>query len=86
VLNDEVVASTNGIPADLPTADPQNSALASEPDLHSIPHIESPSIILSGTHVPVTTPLKSNTWESTKENPNNKIWDLDGGGGIKNGE
>jgi hypothetical protein len=66
----EVVASTNGIPADLPTADPQNLTSASEPDLHSIPHIESPSIILSGTHVPVTTPLKSTAWESTSINPN----------------
>ena len=81
----EVVASTNGNPADPPTPDPQNSAFASEPDLHSIPDIKSPPKIQSGTHVPLTIPLKSNTWKSTSENPNKDIWDLDGGGGIKNG-
>jgi hypothetical protein len=77
----EVVASTNGIPADPPTPDPQNSALASEPDLHSIPHIESPPKIQSGTHVPLTTPLESSTWESTSINPNKDSSDLKGGMG-----
>ena len=79
----EVVASTNGNPADLPTYDPQNSAFASEPDLHSIPDIQSPPI-LTGSDLPVTTPLESDTCESTSINPN-KDNGL-GGGGIKNGE
>ena len=83
-LNDEVVALPNGIPADPPTPDPQNLALASESILHSIPDIKSPPKIQSGTHVPLTIPLKTKTWESTSENPNKGIWDLDGGGGIKN--
>jgi hypothetical protein len=83
VENAEVVASTNGNPADLPPADPQISASTSEPDLHSIPHIESPPKIQSGTHVPHTNPLKSDTCESTSKNPNKDIGPL-GGGGIKN--
>jgi hypothetical protein len=77
----EVVASTNGIPADPPTPDPQNSASASEPDLHSIPHIKSPPKIQSGTHVPLTTPLESSTWVSTSINPNKDSSDLKGGMG-----
>jgi hypothetical protein len=83
-VNAEVVASTNGIPANLPTYDPQNLAFGSVPDLHSIPDIESPPKILTGTPVPVTTPLESDTCESTSKNPN-KDNGL-GGGGIKNGE
>jgi hypothetical protein len=81
--NAEVVASTNGIPADPQTPDSQISASASEPDLHSIPHIQSPPKIQSGTHVPHTTPLESNTCESTSKNPNKDIGPL-GGGGTKN--
>jgi hypothetical protein len=79
--NAEVVASTNGIPTDPQTPDSQISASASEPDLHSIPHIQSPS--KSGTHVPHTNPLESDTCESTSKNPNKDIGPL-GGGGIKN--
>jgi hypothetical protein len=78
------VASTNGNPADLHTPDSQFSALVSEPDLHSIPDIKSPSKILTGNPLPVTNPLESNTCVSTSENPN-KDNGL-GGGGIKNGE
>ena len=80
-VNAEAVASTNGIPADLPTYDPQNSALASEPDLHSIPHIGSPP--KSGTHVPHTSPLESDTCVSTSINPNKDKEDLTGGMGDK---
>lgn len=75
----EVVASLNGIPSDPLHHDPQNSAATSEPDLHSIPDIRSPS----GTHVPHTNPLESNTCESTSINPNEDISPL-GGGGTKN--
>jgi hypothetical protein len=82
-VNEEVVASTNGIPADPLHPDPQNSALASESYLHSIPDIKSPPN-LTGNSFTVTTPLKSTTWLSTSENPNKEIWDLDRGGGIKN--
>jgi hypothetical protein len=78
----EVVASTNGIPADPQTPDPQFLATTSEPDLHSIPHIRTPPN-LTGTPVPVTTPLESNTCESTSINPNKDISPL-GGGGTKN--
>ena len=79
--NAEVVALSNGIPADPQTPDSQFSASVSEPDLHSIPHIQSPPN-LTGTPVPVTTPLESDTCESTSINPN-KDKGL-GGGGIKN--
>jgi hypothetical protein len=79
--NAEGVALSNGIPADPQTPDSQFSASVSEPDLHSIPHIQSPQN-LTGTPVPVTTPLESNTCESTSINPN-KDKGL-GGGGIKN--
>ena len=81
----EVVASSNGIPADLHTPEPQNSAITLVPDLHSIPHIESPPKIQSGTHVPLTNPLESNTCESTSINPNALNNDSKGCGGIKNG-
>jgi hypothetical protein len=81
--NAEVVASTNGNPADPQTPDSQISASASEPDLHSIPDIQSPPKIQSGTHVPHTTPLESDTCESTSINPNKDIGPL-GGGGTKN--
>jgi hypothetical protein len=79
--NAGVVALSNGIPADPQTPDSQFSASVSEPDLHSIPHIQSPPN-LTGTPVPVTTPLESDTCESTSINPN-KDKGL-GGGGIKN--
>jgi len=84
VLNEEVVALQNGNLADPPDPDPQNSALASETYLHSIPDIQSPPKIVTGNSFTVTTPLQSTTWQSTSENPNKEIWDLDGGGGIKN--
>lgn len=82
--NTEGVASTTGDSADLPTPVSQFSASLSEPDLHSIPHIESPPKIQSGTGVPHTNPLESDTCVSTSVNPN-KDNGL-GGGGIKNGE
>jgi hypothetical protein len=83
---EEVVASTNGDSTDPPTPDTQFLPLVSEPDLHSIPHIESPPKIQSGTHVPHTNPLESNTCESTSINPNKDNGLLTGGGGIKNEE
>ena len=79
----EVVASTNGNSSDPRHPDPQNSALGSEPTLHSIPHIGSPPN-LTGTPVPVTTHLESDTCESTSVNPNKDIGILTGGGGTKN--
>ena len=81
--NTDGVASTNGNSADLHTPDSQFSASVSEPDLHSIPDIKSPPKILTGTPVPVTSPLESDTCVSTNVNPN-KDNGL-GGGGIKNG-
>jgi hypothetical protein len=84
-LNDEVVALPNGIPADPPTPDPQNSAFASESILHSIPDIQSPPNVTVN-ELPVTIPLQSTTWQSTSTNPNTLNDDLKGGGGIKNGE
>jgi hypothetical protein len=81
----EVVASTNGNLADPRYPDPQNSALGTELSLHSIPHIGSPPN-LTGTPVPVTTPLESDTCESTSKNPNKDIGILTGGGGAKNAE
>jgi hypothetical protein len=81
--NTDGVASTNGNSADLHTPDSQFSASVSEPDLHSIPDIKSPPKILTGTPVPVTSPLESDTCVSTSVNPN-KDNGL-GGGGIKNG-
>ena len=83
-LNDEVVALPNGIPADPLHPDPQNSAFASESILHSIPDIQSPPKIQSGTHVPLTNPLQSTTWQSTSINPNALNDNSEGGGGIKN--
>jgi hypothetical protein len=80
------VASTNENPADLPPADPQDSATLVVPDLHSIPHIESPPKILTGNPLPVTSPLESDTCESTSKNPNKDNGLLTGGGGIKNGK
>jgi hypothetical protein len=79
----EVVALSNGNPSDPLHHDPQNSAATSEPDLHSIPDIQSPP--KSGTHVPHTNPLESDTCESTSINPNKDKGSL-GGGGIKNAE
>ena len=84
--NEGGVASTNGNPADLPTPDSQFSATLVVPDLHSIPHIESPPKILTGNPLPVTSPLESDTCVSTSENPNKDNGILTGGGGIKNGE
>ena len=80
----EVVALTNGNSSDPLHHDPQFSATTSEPDLHSIPHIKSPTKIKSGTHVPHTIPLESDTCVSTSKNPNKDTGDLTGGGGIKN--
>jgi hypothetical protein len=84
VLNNEVVALQNGISEDPPTTDPQNSAFAAEPDLHSIPDIQSPPKNKSGTHVPHTNPLQSTTWQSTSINPYVLNDNSKGGGGIKN--
>jgi hypothetical protein len=81
--NADGVASTNGNPADPQTPDPQISATTSEPTLHSIPHIQSPPN-LTGTPVPVTTPLESNTCESTSKNPDALNANSKGGGGTKN--
>jgi hypothetical protein len=81
--NSDGVASTIGNPADPQTPDSQFSATTSEPDLHSIPHIRTPPN-LTGTPVPVTTPLESDTCESTSINPNKDKGSLTGGGGIKN--
>jgi hypothetical protein len=77
------VASTNQNLADPQTPDPQFLTAASEPDLHSIPHIGSPPKILTGTPVPVTNVIESDTCESTSINPNKDISPL-GGGGTKN--
>jgi hypothetical protein len=82
--NSEVVALSNGIPADPQTPDRQFLPSVSVPDLHSIPDIKSPPKIQSGTHVPHTNPLESNTCESTSINPNKDKGSLTGGGGIKN--
>jgi hypothetical protein len=79
--NEDGVASTNCIPADPQTPDRQDSASPSEPDLHSIPRIGSQQNI-SGTHVPLTNTLESDTCESTSDNPNKD--NGPGGGGIKN--
>jgi hypothetical protein len=80
--NAEVVALSNGNPSDPLHHDPQNSAATSEPTLHSIPHIRTPS----GTYVPHTTPLESDTCVSTSINPDDLNDDSKGGGGTKNGE
>jgi hypothetical protein len=79
----EVVASTNGNSSDPLHHDPQNSALAAEPDLHSIPHIRTP--ILTVNQFTVTTPLESDTCVSTSINPDALNDDSKGGGGTKNG-
>jgi hypothetical protein len=79
------VALLNGNPTDPPTPDPQNSATLSAPDLHSIPHIESPPKILTGNPLPVTNSIESDTYESTNKNPNKDNGLLTGVGGIKNG-
>jgi hypothetical protein len=84
--NTEGMASTNGDSPTLPTPDSQFSATLVVPDLHSIPHIESPPKILTGTPVPVTKSLESDTCVSTSENPNKDKGSLTGGGGIKNEE
>ena len=82
----EVVASSNGNSDDPHTHDPQNSATTSEPDLHSIPHIGSPPKIQSGTHVPLTNHLESDTCVSTSINPDALNDNSKGGGGIKIGQ
>jgi hypothetical protein len=81
--NAEVVALTNGNSSDPLHHDPQFSATTSEPDLHSIPDIRTPPN-LTGSALPVTTPLESNTCVSTSINPNKDKGP--GGGGTKNGE
>jgi hypothetical protein len=80
----EVVALTNGNPSDPQTPDPQNSALAAEPTLHSIPHIRTPPN-LTVNQFTVTTPLESDTCVSTSINPDALNDDSKGGGGTKNG-
>ena len=80
------VASTNGESGNPLHPDPQNLASVSEPDLHSIPDIQSPPEILTGTPVPVTNVIKSDTCKSTSKNPNKDKGSLTGGGGIKNEE
>ena len=82
----EGMALTTGNPSDPLHPDPQNSASVSEPDLHSIPHIESPPKILTGNPLPVTNSIESNTCVSSNINPNKDNGILTGGGGIKNGE
>jgi hypothetical protein len=84
--NTDGVASENGNSPTLHTTDPQFSASVSVPDLHSIPDIKSPPKTKSGTHVPHTNPLESDTCESTSKNPNKDNGLLTGGGGIKNAE
>ena len=79
----EVVALSNGNSSDPLHHDPQNSAATAEPDLHSIPHIRTPSN-LTVNQFTVTTPLESDTCVSTSINPNKDTGDLTGGGGIKN--
>jgi hypothetical protein len=79
----EVVASTNCNSSDPLHHDPQNSALAAEPDLHSIPHIRTP--ILTVNQFTVTTPLESDTCVSTSINPDALNDNSKGGGGTKNG-
>jgi hypothetical protein len=80
----EGMASTNGDSADPPTPDRQFLATVSEPDLHSIPDIQSPPKILTGNQFTVTTPLESNTCESSSINPNALNDNSEGGGGTKN--
>ena len=79
----EVVALSNGNSSDPLHHDPQNLAATAEPDLHSIPHIRTPSN-LTVNQFTVTTPLESDTCVSTSINPNKDTGDLTGGGGIKN--
>jgi hypothetical protein len=81
----EVVASTNGNSSDPLHHDPQFSAATSEPDLHSIPHIQTPPN-LTVNQFTVTTPLESDTCVSTSINPDTLNNDSKGGGGIKNAE
>jgi hypothetical protein len=83
--NTDGVASTNQNLADPQTPDPQNLALALESYLHSIPLIQSPPN-LTGSALPVTTPLESDTCKSTSINPNKDKKSLTGGGGTKNAE
>jgi hypothetical protein len=83
--NAEVVALSNGNPSDLLHHDPQFSATTSEPDLHSIPDIRTPTN-LTVNQFTVTTPLESDTCVSTSINPNALNNDSKGGGGTKNGE
>jgi hypothetical protein len=80
------VASTNGESGNPLHPDPQKSTVGSVPDLHSIPHIESPPKILTVNSFTVTSPLESDTCESTSKNPNKDNSLLTGGGGIKNEE
>ena len=80
----EGMASLNGNPRDPLHPDPQNSALVSVPDLHSIPHIGTLPKILTGNPFPVTNSIESDTCVSTSVNPNKDNSLLTGGGGIKN--
>lgn len=84
-LNAEGMASVNGNPANLLHPDPQKLALGSEPDLHSIPHIQSPQKNERLTPVSQSNPLESKTCVSSSINPNALNDDSKGGGGIKIG-
>jgi hypothetical protein len=80
--NIEVVASTNENSSDPLHHDPQNSAFASEPDLHSIPDIQSPQNNKGLTDVSLSNPLESDTCVSIGTNPDALEAHLEGVGGI----
>jgi hypothetical protein len=82
--NEVGMASTNGDSPTLHTPDSQFLPLVSEPDLHSIPDIQSPPKILTGNQFTVTTPLESDTCKSSSKNPNALDDGSKGGGGTKN--
>ena len=62
------MASSNGNFSTPLSPDPQNLALPDEPNLHSIPHIES-SVKSTLKHVNQENPAKSNSYESSSKNP-----------------
>jgi hypothetical protein len=66
---DGVDGSSNPVSSDPPTPDPQFSASALSPNLHSIPHIQSAD---NSTLTPVKDKIsaESNSYESSNENPN----------------
>lgn len=77
------VASSNGNPTNPLHPDPQFLGIGQEPYLHSIPDIQSPQNNRL-TPVSLSTPLESDTCESSSNNPNKDDGLLTGGGGIKN--